>query len=531
MDATSDLFHYTSGRWIYNESLRLKEQVLNFDVTELKKAAAAAVHKDSTKVHSFSKLAEGGFNRAFEMTIDGIPVIARLPYPSTYPKHFTVASEVATINLVRSYGVPAPKILGYSATSNNAVGSEYVIMEKVAGRDLGDIWYELSEKERLKVLSQVGKLESVLFSISLPAYGSIYHKRDLEVDTKSVDIPGVDSEAAQLCIGPDVAQKWWYDGRGQLPVSRGPFTEPGEAFTAGAVKEIAWLKSHARPRLPHTVAHRDLYNYQKVSPADHIASVEKYLQIAPHLVPRDDFLSRQTLRHPDLNPHNLFVSDDFTITGVIDWQHSSVLPLVLQAGIPGSFQNFGDEVSRSLKKPFLPESFDSMSAAEQAAALEQYRKRQLHYYYFVATAKHNKSHYDALKPESTMPKQKLQQYASAPWEGDNITLKAELIRAVQNWSVLTANKGNSPPACPIDFSDEEVEKCLSLEAEQYHIDVQMEKVCDRIGVSADGWTSNERYEDALGENESVKAEAVATLDAASKKEFLENWPLDDHEEN
>jgi len=206
----------------HNESLRLKERALSFDVTELKKAAAAAVHKDSTKVHSFSKLAEGGFNRAFELTIDGISVIARLPYPSTYPMHLTVASEVATINLVRSYGVPAPKILAYSATSDNAVGSEYIIMEKVNGRDLGDIWYELSESERLKVLSQVGKLESVLFSISLPAYGSIYHKCDLEVNTKSVDFVGGDSEDVQFCIGPDVAQKWWYDGRGQLPVSRGP---------------------------------------------------------------------------------------------------------------------------------------------------------------------------------------------------------------------------------------------------------------------------------------------------------------------
>jgi len=210
-----------AGYHRYNESLRLKDRVLNF-VTELKRIAAAAVHKDSTKVHSFSKLAEGGFNRAFEMNIDGISVIARLPYPSMYPKHFTVASEAATINLVRSYGVPAPKILGYSATSDNAVGSEYMIMEKVNGRDLGDIWYELSEKERLKALSQVGKLESVLFSIPLPAYGSIYHKRDLEVDTRSVDIAGGDSGVAQFCIGPDVAQKWWYDGRGQLPASRGP---------------------------------------------------------------------------------------------------------------------------------------------------------------------------------------------------------------------------------------------------------------------------------------------------------------------
>ena len=213
-----------SGRDRYNEPLRLKERILHFDVAELKKAAAAAVSKDAASVQSFHKLAEGGFNRVFELTIDGLQVIARLPYPSTYPKHFSVASEVATMDLVRSYGVPVPKVLDYSTTCNNAVGAEYIIMEKVNGRDLGDIWYELSEKERIKVVVQVVKVESVLFSISLPGCGSIYYKRDLENGTEAVNIAageGAGKSAGQLCIGPDVAQKWWYDKRDQLPVSRG----------------------------------------------------------------------------------------------------------------------------------------------------------------------------------------------------------------------------------------------------------------------------------------------------------------------
>ncbi|KAH7346883.1 phosphotransferase enzyme family protein [Rhexocercosporidium sp. MPI-PUGE-AT-0058] len=538
MDDGLDLFRYTSGRWIYNESLRLKERILHFNVVELKKAAAAAVNKDAAKVQSFRKLAEGGFNRAFELTIDGLQVIARLPYPSTYPKHFSVASEVATMNLVRSYGVPVPKVLDYSDTSNNAVGAEYMIMEKVHGRDLGDVWYELSEKERMKVVVQVARVEPVLFSIALPACGSVYYKRDLGIGTETVDIAvgkgaGEDAggSAGQLCIGPDVAQKWWYDKRSQLSVPRGPFLQADQAFTVGAAKELVWLKTHARPRLPYIIPHRELHGYQKVSPADHVASVEKYLQIAPHLVPADeDYLLRPTLRHPDFQPRNIFVTDDFTITGIIDWQHCSVLPLILQAGVPEYFQNFGDDESLRLKKPSLPKSFNHMNDADQAQALEQHRRRQLHYYYFVATYKYNKPHFDALCLDSTMPKQKLQQYASTPWDGDNISLKAELIRAVKNWPVLTASKSGNVPVCPIYFSDEEVEQCLRIEAEQNDIDVQMEKIRDRIGIGTDGWTSNERYEDACEENEHVKAEALDGEDDATRNEILENWPFDDHEE-
>jgi hypothetical protein len=107
-----------------------------------------------------------------------------------------------------------------------------------------------------------------------------------------------------------------------------------------------------------------------------------------------------------------------------------------------------------------------MSDADQAQALEQYRRRQLHYFYFVATYKYNKPYFDALCLDSTILKQKLQQYASAPWEGDNITLKAELIRAVKNWPALTAGKDGNVAAYPIHFSNEEAEQRLRIEAEQ-----------------------------------------------------------------
>jgi hypothetical protein len=49
------------------------------------------------------KISEGQFNKAFLLTMDDErEVIAKLPNPNAGLPHFTTASEVATMNFVRS---------------------------------------------------------------------------------------------------------------------------------------------------------------------------------------------------------------------------------------------------------------------------------------------------------------------------------------------------------------------------------------------------------------------------------------------
>lgn len=50
---------------------------------------------------------------------------------------------------------------------------------------------------------------------------------------------------------------------------------------------------------------------QGKSHLEHMENLETYLRIAPHLIPNDnDVLLCPTMRHPDLQPNNAFVSDD-----------------------------------------------------------------------------------------------------------------------------------------------------------------------------------------------------------------------------
>jgi aminoglycoside phosphotransferase (APT) family kinase protein len=522
----------------YNESHRLSERYMEFNVVELKRTVMQAVDRCEADIQSFRKLAEGGFNRTFEITMkDGLQTIARLPYPSTLPKRYAVASEVATMDLIRSYGLPVPRIYGYSTTPNNPIGSEYIIMEKTVGKEVGHAWYDLSVKERKSITLEVTKLEAILFSISLPAFGSVYYKHDLAATDQSIDIPAHDG----LCIGPDVALGWWYDPRDTLSIDRGPcefilvhmsdlltvpsVVDPGQLMQAGARKELTWARRFGRTRFPFSRHHREFLSYRKSSPDEHIKHLEMYLRLSSHLIPKSQSLLRPTIRHPDLQPHNIFVSDDFEIVGLIDWQHCSILPLFLQAGVPKYWQNPSDEPV-VVEKPGLPPNYEQLSEAE-------YRQRQLHLLYLGYTTRLNPSHMDAYLTKGLSFKRRIFEHASAPWEGDNTTLKADLILAVQNWEELTRSDDHEQsPVCPISFPKEEVEECLRVDLLLKEVDAQMEIVRESIGIGSDGWVPTEEYDGAVEKNKFIRQEVIDRAENDVERRLsLTHYPFDDHNED
>ena len=177
---------------------------------------------NASDIVSFTKIAEGGFNRVFEIKIrNGTQILARLPYPSTHPKRYAVASEVATLDFLRHNGIPVPKVTDYCIDSEGPVGAEYILMERALGKPLGDQWFASTEKERLGITLGLVQLEAKLFSIDLPAYGSLHYARDLPRDTRRLMLPTV-SRAYEKCISCSTTQSWWFEERGLLEIDRGP---------------------------------------------------------------------------------------------------------------------------------------------------------------------------------------------------------------------------------------------------------------------------------------------------------------------
>lgn len=296
------------------------------------------------------------------------------------------------------------------------------------------------------------------------------------------------------------------------------------------------MKKFGQPLHPFQRLHREIYNYQKRSPSEHLESLEKYLRIVPYLIPTgNDTLTRPTLRHPDLQPNNVFVSDDLNITGLIDWQHCAILPLFLQCGIPNSLQNYGDSVSESLKPPALPHNFDELCESEQFEQVVLLRRRQLHYFYVAMTAKLNPTHYDALAYEFSTLRRKLFDHASFPWEGDSMTLKAELIQVTKKWSsIATSSSSKSDdarPPCPIVFSDSEVSECLRVNAAQAEADEQLQACRDAIGIGPEGWVPSEQYDEIKKRESKLKADALEAAESEEERLRLrEHWIFDNFDE-
>lgn len=172
------------------------------------------------------KLAEGGFNRTFLITMRcGFQMVVRIPFPATLPKYFAVASEVATMAFLRSSGIPVPEVYEYSPTPNNAAGIEYIFMEYVQGTNLSDIWFDLGEREIISISRQLVELESKMMSIAFPAGGSLYYAEDLENVGENAFRPtsgGITLEDSRFCVGPETSMRLWFGRRSQLDLDRGP---------------------------------------------------------------------------------------------------------------------------------------------------------------------------------------------------------------------------------------------------------------------------------------------------------------------
>ncbi|KAL3475579.1 serine/threonine protein kinase [Aspergillus californicus] len=527
------LFSYSSGRFLYNEQARLRERYVKFDVSALEQVITKYVgHGD---VESIVKLAEGGFNRVLSVTMeDGFRAVVKIPYWISVPKTYATASEVATLKFLRSKGIPVPEVYGWSSTTDNPVGVEFIIMEYAPGVGADTRWFTNTKYQKHALVTGIVDIEKKLFNIPFGAVGSIYFKSDLSPHLQSplyaAGAPDEAGDSETYCIGPIADYMFWYGQRADLDLDRGPWSDPKEYLLAIAKKEAKWTEKfgkHVESDFPHNTVFPGLH-----SPQEYLALLEKYSLVAPYLLPRDPRhnLSRPTLRHPDLTPSNVFICPEtFKVKSIIDWQHTVITPLLTTAGYPKLFENPDPSPPAGLTPPKRPPGYDTMGPDEKSQADELIRRQSIFYLYRVFNGGLNKLHLEALQDPLVLQRQHLVDLAGRQWSGNLMSLRGALMRIRDLWPYFHGKDANVE--CPIEFSEREYHDREENEAMWYKLNTLVSYWREELGgLSEEGWLPADKYDAAVRRNESLKAEFSEGASSDELEKIEQGWPFRDHEE-
>ncbi|KAL5332899.1 kinase-like domain-containing protein [Aspergillus crustosus] len=322
-----------------------------FDMHELAKRAAESVGSTYSQCARIDKYPDGMFNKAFLFTMqDGKQVVGKVPNPNAGRPHYTTASEVATMDFVRTrLGTPVPKMHAWNSNATGSpVGAEYVIMEKVSGVQLEHVWSELPIEDKFEVVKTISRYQKAWMSVSFPAYGSLYYADDLNPSGKGLLVDEATSNSP-FAVGPSTGRGFFDDGKSALDFDRGPWTTAEQYKSAIGHRENTCIQNIPQlPRSPIALYGPGTY---KPTRAKKIIALKNYLQILKYLLPTDPSISLPSLFHPDLHTENIF-------------QSTEVLPLFDQARQPYILDYDGPEPT-GLDRPKLPDHYSELNPAEK----------------------------------------------------------------------------------------------------------------------------------------------------------------------
>ncbi|PWY87070.1 hypothetical protein BO94DRAFT_596146 [Aspergillus sclerotioniger CBS 115572] len=320
-----DPHNYTSGRWLRGDSAERKARYIEFDFGALCRKVLEVSPEASTIVN-YQKV-EGGFNRVFIFELDNTKrVVARLPFKLAGPAQLTTGSEIATIKYLQANTtIPIPRILDWSydaASTENTIGSEYIIMEHAPGIQLHKRWETMPGDQRVTCIDAIYRKMKEVVDLQFPAFGSLYFRNSRLCPDNN---HALDEE---FCIGSHCGTRYWNceaggnRSPGTMSLNRGPWhnlDEYSEGLVDAGLSQLPPVNSdiESKPSYygsveTHNVLLRNTRSLLKRMSGD----------------PRIKACATPLLFHPDLHKRNIFVSEDdpSIITGIIDWQAASIEP-------------------------------------------------------------------------------------------------------------------------------------------------------------------------------------------------------------
>ncbi|KAI0632499.1 hypothetical protein C8Q77DRAFT_1159121 [Trametes polyzona] len=506
-------------RWLYNEERQRAIRHLPFNVQAFIDVALKAAN--ATECVSFDKIQEGLHNRVFTLKFNnGVEFIAKVPFPTAGPKHLCIASEVATLDFLRTKLFPVPEVRAWcSRAESSPVGVEYIMYEKIPGIPLvqldnnDTLSEDLEEDPFIEIAPHIAGVAYFFSRARFTHIGSIYYKEDMPNSLGGGSFCGVpiEDDTSRFCIGPTVDREFWRAGRAALDIDRGPWPDMRSWMLAASACARASLETHPD----------DAFK------AEYLQLIADYERLVPYIARKDP---RAILWHPDFWPRNIIVSPDkpHTLQGYIDWSGATISPFEMQVEPPAGYDfdehphvvfNKGEEYSVDLS----PE-FDELAPQERNDAMAAYR-------HAVRTAVlHNSVHeHDAtFAKEMFGPHIKAAKHCflfpvEAITRGETFGLAFVRYSFVQCRSVW---RYFSDAPFPLDISDEDAARISEEWWALTRKSEERDKLMEQIGLQAtqEGMVRAEDYEVFQSRIEKVRQQLATSELPPDEKELVRNWP-------
>ena len=154
--------------------------------------------------------AEGAFNKLYTITVsDGGDSIGSPQYifraTSPVEPFYKTASEVATLSYIREHtSIPVPQVVASSSRADNELGCEWILMERVPGVALADVWSDMDLETKSRETKVIAGFLRQLWDIRgrFTGIGNLYFLEDIDISNPAVRV--VPTEDEKYAIGPIV---------------------------------------------------------------------------------------------------------------------------------------------------------------------------------------------------------------------------------------------------------------------------------------------------------------------------------------
>lgn len=333
---------------------------------------------------------DGRYNKFYLVSFRGCHFVLKITLPIC--PTLKTESEVATLEWVHhNTALPVPRVKYYDASRNNPIGFEWILMDRVEGVPLSECWGNIPDGSLERIVKQIAQYAAVAF------------KKQFSGGICNIYPAAPDSDSEDPQPGELVWMPFFWGERGYLGYPRGPFRDVrswNESRLRFAYSNLATTMQFMRrsydQRRDWKVGARMLQLINRVRLLGHALypeppvateakakkdSVREQQQTqdganygergTPLSVPLGPTTTatenipgtepepkpeRTMLWHDNLSLDNIFVDSSFVLTGILDWECVSCLPLPQACQLPAFLQLRG---AADTERPYAAPTEDS----------------------------------------------------------------------------------------------------------------------------------------------------------------------------